>query len=129
MESMARAVVLADGTKLYTDEGAGAASGALWCWLHDITIAEAAALFLDPEKTRVIKFVYGQYMDVFEGFTTVLCFQKTERGANVQLTGEDTRITEHIPAEEECQADGPGEDEMQLNVLDGGGAEEEDGEG
>ncbi len=26
-------------------------------------------------------------------------------------------------------ADGPGEDEMQLNALDGGGAEEEDGEG
>ena len=99
MESMERAVVLADSTKLYTDEGAGAASGALWCWLHDITITEAAALFLDPEKTATIKFVYGQYMDVFEGFTTVLLLHITDRGVNVQLTGENTKVTTHIPSD------------------------------
>ena len=99
MESMERAVVLADSTKLYTDEGAGAASGALWCWLHDINITEAAALFLDPEKTATIKFVYGQYMNVFEGFTTVLLLHITDRGVNVQLTGENTRVTTHIPSD------------------------------
>lgn len=99
MESMERAVVLADGTKLFTDEGAGAASGALWCWLHDITIADAAALFLNPEKTATIKFVYGQFMDVFEGFTSVLLLHTTERGVNIQLTGVSTRVTTQVPSD------------------------------
>ena len=100
MDSGERKVVLADGTELVTDEGAGAASGALWCWLHDITVGEAAALFLDPEKTARIRFVYGKYMDVFDGFTEVLAILATDKGVNVQLTGENTLVTEHVDADE-----------------------------
>ena len=101
MDSGKRKVVLADGTELITDEGAGAASGALWCWLHDITIAEAAALFLDPEKTREIRFIYGKLMDVFDGFTEVLAFAVSDLGVNVQLTGTDTQIRTQVPVEPE----------------------------
>jgi hypothetical protein len=32
-------------------------------------MAEAGALFLDPEKTAVIKFEYGEMEDVYEGMT------------------------------------------------------------
>lgn len=98
MDSGTRKVVLADGTELITDEGAGVASNALWCWLHDITIAEAATLFIDKEKTSIIRFVYGEYMDEFKNFTEVLMIGTTDIGVNVQLTGKNTKVRTHIPA-------------------------------
>lgn len=96
-DSGARKIVLADGTELATDEGAGEASGALWCWLH-ITIPEAAALFTDAERTKLIRFVYGQYMDEFKGFTDMLMVRASQKGADVQLTGKKTSVKIHIPA-------------------------------
>lgn len=97
-DSGARKIVLADGTELITDEGAGEASNALWCWLHGITIQEAATLFTDTEKTKVIRFVYGEYMDEFRGFTDLLMVSASQKGADVQLTGKKTSVKIHIPA-------------------------------
>jgi len=61
-------LILADGTKL-EDSYAGYAEGYLWCYLRGLSMAEAGALFLDPEKTAVIKFEYGEMEDVYEGMT------------------------------------------------------------
>lgn len=61
-------LILADGTEL-EDSYAGYAEGFLWCYLRGLSMAEAGALFLDPEKTAEIIFQYGEMEDVYDGMT------------------------------------------------------------
>lgn len=63
-----RRLILNDGTVL---EGwnAGYNSGSLWCYGGGISMAEAAGLFLDPEKTAVITFQYGEMEETYEDCT------------------------------------------------------------
>lgn len=61
-------LILADGTVL-EDCQAGLADGFLWCWITNMSMAEAAQIFLDPAKTRTIVFEYGEMSDTFDGFT------------------------------------------------------------
>ena len=63
-----RRLILNDGTVIEDGE-AGFADGVLWCWFRGFTMAEAAAIFLDREKTAVIVFQYGEAEDRYEGFT------------------------------------------------------------
>lgn len=61
-------LILADRTVI-EDGTAGLANGFLWCWFSGMTLPEAAALFLDPAKTNLITFEYGEMVDSYEGYT------------------------------------------------------------
>ena len=61
-------LVMKDGTRI-EDGRAGSADGALWCYFAGYTMAQAAAIFLDPQKTEEITFEYGEMKDKYEGFT------------------------------------------------------------
>lgn len=61
-------IILADGTRIENGT-AGLADGFLWCWFGGMTLPEAAALFLDPAKTNLITFEYGEMVDSYEGYT------------------------------------------------------------
>jgi len=63
-----RRLILADGTVLENSE-AGYASKVLWCFLKDVTMQQAATLFLDAEKTDHIRFEYGEMADEYDGYT------------------------------------------------------------
>lgn len=65
-----RRLILADGTTIENGE-AGYAEGFLWCYFSGMTLTDAAAIFLDAEKTARIRFEYGEMADEYEGFTTV----------------------------------------------------------
>ena len=60
-------ITLNDGTIL--DGSVGYAEGFLWCYLTGYTMAEAATMFLDPQKTEKIVFTYGADEDTYEWFT------------------------------------------------------------
>ena len=63
-----RRLILKDQTTFENGE-AGYAQGFLWLYLPGCTIAEAALVFTDPEKTDVILFQYGEMEDRYEHFT------------------------------------------------------------
>ena len=63
-----RKIILNDGTELEGGE-AGYAQGFLWVYLYELSMIQAATLFLDPEKTEKIIFQYGEMQDEWEGFT------------------------------------------------------------
>ena len=63
-----RRLILADGTVLENSE-AGYAERVLWCYLKDVNMQTAAALFLDPTKTATIRFEYGEMATEYEGYT------------------------------------------------------------
>ena len=63
-----RRLILNDGTIIEGGE-AGYDSGFLRCWISDFPITEAAQIFLNPDKTAVIVFEYGEMSDRYEGFT------------------------------------------------------------
>lgn len=63
-----RRLILMDGTEIDGGE-AGYAGGLLWLYFSGMTLAEAAGIFFDPEKTGVIRFQYGEMEDTYEGFT------------------------------------------------------------
>lgn len=77
-----RRLILNDGT-IIEDGEAGFADGALWCWMRGYTMAEAAAIFLDREKTAVIVFQYGEDEDRYEGFTE--CLRLMDDGGRVSV--------------------------------------------
>ena len=62
-------LILMDGTVL-ENATAGSASGVLWCMIPGMTMEQAAAVFLDPNKTGHIVFQYGDMEDEYNGFTT-----------------------------------------------------------
>lgn len=63
-----RRLILKDQTAIENGE-AGYSDGFLWLYLPGYTVAEAAPLFIDPEKTDLIIFQYGEMEDRYEGFT------------------------------------------------------------
>ena len=77
-----RRLILNDGTVIEDGE-AGSADGVLWCWFRGYTMAQAAAIFLDPEKTAVIIFQYGEDEDRYEGYTE--CLRLMDDGGRVSV--------------------------------------------
>lgn len=74
-----RRLILNDGTEIEDGE-AGYSEGALWCWFREYTMAEASAIFFDKEKTKVIRFQYGEDEDRYEGFTECRRLMEDEDG-------------------------------------------------
>lgn len=62
-------LILMDGTQI-EDGKAGYSDGRLWCWVTGYTLAEAAAIFLDPAKTGKIVYEYGEMSTEYDGFTS-----------------------------------------------------------
>lgn len=102
-ESILR-LVMADGRILDQSE-CGYADQKLWCYLKDLTFAEAFQIFSDPEKTSVIKFEYGlenRFTRItYAGFSDIVSINKREFTIDVCLTGTDTDIQQEevIPDE------------------------------
>lgn len=83
-------LILNDGTELLTS-GAGAADGHLWIYDLSLSMADAATIFADPEKTSKITVHYQDDLpdDVFEGFTTLRGIMADENGLKVCLRAEE----------------------------------------
>lgn len=67
-------LILNDGTVIENGR-AGYAEGCLWCYITGYTMMQAAALFLDAEKTARIVFQYGEMQDEYEGYTNCVNIQ------------------------------------------------------
>lgn len=76
-----RRLILADGTVIDGGE-AGYADGFLRCWFEGYTMQEVAQIFLDPEKTAVIVFEYGEMSDRYDGFTNCRSISVSADGLN-----------------------------------------------
>lgn len=61
-------LILNDETVI-EDGSCGYANGCLWCWVTGFTMAEAAAIFFDSEKTAKIVYEYGEMSNEYDGFT------------------------------------------------------------
>ena len=61
-------LILNDGTVI-ENGSAGLADGSLWLYVGVFTMAEAAEVFLNPEKTGRIIFRYGEMEDSYTGYT------------------------------------------------------------
>ena len=91
-----RRLVLADGTVLDQSE-CGYAERKLWCYLKNLTFADAFQIFSNPDKIGVIKFEYGltdQYTRItYTGFTDIQTITSRELSIDVCVTGDNTSIT------------------------------------
>ena len=61
-------LILMDGTTIENGR-AGYSEKHLWLWVTGYTMQQAAAIFLNPSKTGVIVFEYGEMSNRYEGFT------------------------------------------------------------
>ena len=61
-------LILNDETVI-EDGRCGYADGILWCFFAGYTFPQVAELFLNPDKTRHIVFMYGEMQDEYNGFT------------------------------------------------------------
>lgn len=66
-----RRLILGDETVLENSE-AGYAEHVLWCFLKNVTMLQAATLFLDATKTDHIRFEYGEMADEYDGYTNCI---------------------------------------------------------
>lgn len=64
-----RSLILNDGTVIEGGSAGMSSEGNLWLWFTGYTMAQAAMMFLDPEKTARIIFRGGDVEDVYEGYT------------------------------------------------------------
>lgn len=78
-----REIVLADGTRI-PGCGAGMADGNLWIY-PEMTMKEAAALFLEEEKTRSILYRRSGETIVYTGFTECIMLNAVPGGIRVLL--------------------------------------------
>ena len=78
-DTTGRRLILKDKTTV-EDGVAGFADGFLWLYFTGYTIAEAAAVFADPNKTGIIVFQYGNMKDRYEGFTNCKTVQMNGDG-------------------------------------------------
>ena len=83
-------LVLADGTVL-ENSSCGFAERDLWCWIHDVTMAECFAIFNDPEKTKEIAAVYNTQTVIYKGFTELLAVKRSSDVLGVETV--DVRLT------------------------------------
>jgi len=83
-------LTLNDGTVLDT-RGAGETEYSLWIYGLQLTIAEAAAVFDDPEKTVKMSVFYQKDLpvDVFEGYTVLTVIQRDGDGIKVCMKKEE----------------------------------------
>ena len=92
-----RRLVLNDGTVLDKSE-CGYSDKKLWCYLKDLTFAEAFQVFSDPEKIKTIKFEYGiqtLYTRItYTGFSDIDVIMKHEWSIDICLTGDNITITQ-----------------------------------
>ena len=65
-----RTLILNDGTVIDGGYAGMSSRGNLWLWFTGCTMAQAAAMFLDPEKTERIVSKAGDTEDVYEGYTS-----------------------------------------------------------
>lgn len=79
-----RTITLADGTVIHC--GAGYADGYLWIY-PEMTMREAAGLFLDEEKTAVILYARDGMTTRYEGFTECVLMNAVPGGVRIQMTG------------------------------------------
>ena len=77
-------LILMDGTTL-ENATAGSAGGFLWCMVPGMTMAQAASVFFDPEKTGHIVFQYGEMSDEYDGYTTCTAIM-TDTGGNISVS-------------------------------------------
>ena len=77
-------LILKDNTVLEGSE-CGYANNHLWCWVKGISMAEAFAIFSDPNKTSEIRFQYGSTEDTYTGFTKLTLVQESEFTTDVRL--------------------------------------------
>ena len=56
----------------------GAASGHLWIDVYDVSLADCAMIFDNPDNTRHMEFHYGEMTDVFEGYTALTYLSREE---------------------------------------------------
>ena len=61
-------LILKDRTEI-EDGRAGEMDGFLWIWIGGMTMAEAAEIAFNPEKTAKIRYQYGEMEDIFTGYT------------------------------------------------------------
>ena len=80
-----RRLILADGTTIENGE-AGYSSGYIWMWVPEMTMPEAAAIFLDPEKTKRILFQYGDMEDEYTDFTVCTYLSVVDEKVTVCMT-------------------------------------------
>lgn len=67
---MARRLILNDGTEIENGDAGLSSIGNLWLWFTGYTMMQAAALFLNPEKTAQITFWRTEdAVDTYEGYT------------------------------------------------------------
>lgn len=67
-EKMGQRLILKDGT-IIENGSCGYSDGRLWCWFHGFTMAQAAQVFCDHEKTDHILYEYGEMTAEYAGFT------------------------------------------------------------
>lgn len=77
---------LADGTVLFRSE-CGYYEHKLYCSIKDQTMSNVFELFSDPEKTKIIKYVFRSTETVYNDFTELIAIQKKEETINVTLVG------------------------------------------
>ena len=78
-----REIVLADGTRI-PGCGAGMADGQLWIY-PEMTMKEAAALFLEEEKTAEILYRRDGESILYTGFTECILMNAVPGGLRIQL--------------------------------------------
>lgn len=76
-------VMLADGTEVLRC-GAGLTDGNLWLW-PELTMKQAAALFLDEEKTARMTYIRDGESIVFEGYTVCSLLNATPEGVRIMM--------------------------------------------
>lgn len=69
MQRTGERLILTDGTIIENGQ-AGYSSGRLWLWVTDMTMIQAATIFMDTEKTGYIEYQYGEMSDTYEGYTS-----------------------------------------------------------
>lgn len=87
-----REIMLNDGTVL-SGCGAGYADGTLWIY-PEMTMKEAAPLFLDEEKTAAIIYRRDDEAVRYTGFTDCILMNAVPGGLRIQMTGTDTHAEE-----------------------------------
>ncbi len=71
---------------------AGYAEGVLWLYIKGQTLAQAFAFLSDPANTAVIRYEYGEMVDVFEGFTHLTTLMERDGEVSAALKKE----AEHV---------------------------------
>lgn len=86
-----RRLIMGDGT-VFEEGECGYAEHQLWCWIKNITFAEAFAVFSNPFKTNTIRFIHSNIEEIYTGFTTINIIKQSEFTVDIRLVGENTSV-------------------------------------